>query len=38
VLVADAELARATLGWKPAWSSLETMVETAHRWACRHIA
>jgi UDP-glucose-4-epimerase GalE len=36
VLVAAAESAREQLGWKPRYSALETIVETAWGWHSRH--
>ena len=35
-LVADARLARKELGWRPAYPDLESMVESAWRWAKTH--
>ena len=33
-LVAASDLARRTLGWEPAYGSLEAIIETAWRWHC----
>jgi UDP-glucose 4-epimerase len=35
-LVASSERARTVLGWTPRFDSLDTIVETAHRWMERH--
>jgi len=37
VLVAAPGRARELLGWEPRWSSLETIVQTAHRWHSAHL-
>ena len=34
-LVADATLARSTLGWQPLYGDLQTIVADAWRWECR---
>jgi UDP-glucose 4-epimerase len=35
-LVADIELAKSVLGWRPASSDLETIVRSAWNWHARH--
>ena len=37
VLIAAPGRARELLGWEPRWSSLETIVQTAHRWHSAHL-
>lgn len=36
-LVADATLARQTLGWRPSFESLDAIIETAWRWHRTHV-
>jgi UDP-glucose 4-epimerase len=37
-LVAAPGRARQLLGWRPQWSSLETIVQTAYRWHGAHVS
>lgn len=37
VLVANADKARTVLGWTPTYTSLDAIVETAHRWHARDL-
>lgn len=34
-LVADADLIREQIGWKPIWSSISTIIDSAYRWYTR---